>query len=73
MTCGHMYYGCISATLHGSVDHFCDAFAHLGEELGEKGDAKTAEWAWVLDPIDGTKSFITGEPAAPDFVFARGS
>lgn len=38
------------------------AHAILGEELGEKGDAKTAEWAWVLDPIDGTKSFITGKP-----------
>ena len=21
-----------------------------------------AEWVWVLDPIDGTKSFITGKP-----------
>lgn len=32
----------------------------LGEEFGtERGDA---EWVWVLDPIDGTKSFITGVP-----------
>ena len=31
----------------------------LGEEMGaEKADA---EFCWVLDPIDGTKSFITGE------------
>ena len=30
----------------------------LGEEYGsERGDA---EYVWVLDPIDGTKSFITG-------------
>lgn len=28
-----------------------------GLELGEKASSK---WLWVLDPIDGTKSFITG-------------
>jgi histidinol-phosphatase len=33
----------------------------LGEEYGtERADA---EYVWVLDPIDGTKSFITGMPA----------
>jgi myo-inositol-1(or 4)-monophosphatase len=33
----------------------------VGEEYGnENGDA---EYVWVLDPIDGTKSFITGMPA----------
>ena len=32
----------------------------IGEEFGsERADA---EFAWVLDPIDGTKSFITGVP-----------
>jgi myo-inositol-1(or 4)-monophosphatase len=32
----------------------------IGEEFGtENGDA---EFVWVLDPIDGTKSFITGVP-----------
>jgi inositol-phosphate phosphatase/L-galactose 1-phosphate phosphatase/histidinol-phosphatase len=32
----------------------------LGEEWGaERADA---EWVWVLDPIDGTKSFVTGKP-----------
>lgn len=32
----------------------------IGEELGsERADA---EFVWVLDPIDGTKSFITGVP-----------
>merc|ERR1719199_507372 len=31
-----------------------------GEEFGNvRGDA---EFCWVLDPIDGTKSFITGKP-----------
>lgn len=32
----------------------------LGEEHGHKNT--DAEWVWVLDPIDGTKSFITGHP-----------
>ena len=33
----------------------------VGEELGaERADA---EYVWVLDPIDGTKSFICGMPA----------
>jgi len=32
----------------------------IGEELGTAhGDA---EWVWVLDPIDGTRSFIAGVP-----------
>lgn len=32
----------------------------LGEEHG--ADRTDAEWVWVLDPIDGTKAFITGLP-----------
>lgn len=32
----------------------------LGEEFGpERTDA---EWVWVLDPVDGTKAFVTGVP-----------
>lgn len=34
--------------------------AVLGEELGETGGR--SGYRWVLDPIDGTKSFITGAP-----------
>ncbi|GAG24205.1 unnamed protein product, partial [marine sediment metagenome] len=34
--------------------------AILGEELGERPG--TSPYRWVLDPIDGTKSFITGVP-----------
>jgi myo-inositol-1(or 4)-monophosphatase len=33
----------------------------VGEEFGE--DRAGAEYVWVLDPIDGTKSFISGMPA----------
>jgi myo-inositol-1(or 4)-monophosphatase len=32
----------------------------IGEEFGS--ERPDAEWVWVLDPIDGTKSFITGVP-----------
>ena len=32
----------------------------IGEEFG--GERADAEWVWMLDPIDGTKSFITGVP-----------
>ena len=33
----------------------------LGEEFGlERADAR---WRWVLDPIDGTRAFITGRPS----------
>ena len=33
----------------------------VGEEFGE--EKPDAELVWVLDPIDGTKSFISGMPA----------
>ena len=33
----------------------------IGEKFGE--DRADAEYVWVLDPIDGTKSFISGMPA----------
>ena len=33
----------------------------VGEEYGE--ELADAEYVWVLDPIDGTKSFISGMPA----------
>ncbi len=34
--------------------------AILGEELGEQ--AGSSEYQWIVDPIDGTKSFISGVP-----------
>ena len=39
--------------------HFPD-HAILGEEAGE--DRAGARYRWVLDPIDGTRAFITGRP-----------
>ena len=35
--------------------------AVVGEEFGRSGSAE-ARWRWVLDPIDGTKNFVTGRP-----------
>lgn len=32
----------------------------IGEEFGRVRE--DAEWVWVLDPVDGTKSFIVGRP-----------
>lgn len=32
----------------------------IGEEHGE--DRPDAEWVWVVDPIDGTRAFVTGRP-----------
>ncbi|XWS54947.1 hypothetical protein CRYUN_Cryun10bG0133200 [Craigia yunnanensis] len=36
--------------------------AIYGEEKGWRCIEKSADYVWVLDPIDGTKSFITGKP-----------
>ncbi len=35
--------------------------AIVGEEAGASGSAE-AEWRWILDPIDGTRSFVHGVP-----------
>jgi myo-inositol-1(or 4)-monophosphatase len=32
----------------------------IGEEYGN--ELAEAEWVWVLDPIDGTRAFVTGRP-----------
>ncbi len=32
----------------------------FGEEQGYLAGNGSSEWLWVIDPIDGTKSFITG-------------
>ncbi|KAL8556139.1 hypothetical protein ACS0TY_003801 [Phlomoides rotata] len=36
--------------------------AIFGEEKGWRCEEDFADFVWVLDPIDGTKSFITGKP-----------
>lgn len=40
-----------------------EVFPHHGIVGEERGPERTdAEFVWVLDPIDGTKAFITGKP-----------
>eukprot|EP00929_Paragymnodinium_shiwhaense_P019046 TRINITY_DN13103_c0_g1_i1.p1 TRINITY_DN13103_c0_g1~~TRINITY_DN13103_c0_g1_i1.p1 ORF type:complete len:651 (+),score=119.67 TRINITY_DN13103_c0_g1_i1:71-2023(+) len=40
-----------------------EKYPHHGISGEEMGDVRMdAEYVWVLDPIDGTKSFITGKP-----------
>jgi myo-inositol-1(or 4)-monophosphatase len=38
----------------------CPGYGVFGEEAG--GAGADARWRWVLDPIDGTRAFITGRP-----------
>ncbi|MEM1452126.1 MAG: inositol monophosphatase family protein [Planctomycetota bacterium] len=46
--------------LRGILAREAPSHGVLGEEFGaENADA---EWVWVLDPIDGTKAFLTGKP-----------
>ena len=33
-----------------------------GEEFGLTGDGDSSRFCWVIDPIDGTKAFISGKP-----------
>jgi inositol-phosphate phosphatase/L-galactose 1-phosphate phosphatase/histidinol-phosphatase len=42
------------------IEARCPADGIFGEEFGALREG--AEWVWVLDPIDGTKSFISGIP-----------
>lgn len=34
----------------------------VGDELVGDGVGKDVEWCWIVDPIDGTKAFMTGRP-----------
>lgn len=43
------------------LDNF-PSHAVYGEEKGWRCKQDSADYVWVLDPIDGTKSFITGKP-----------
>lgn len=50
----------IEQTLRQSIKDVHPSHGIMGEEFGsEKMDA---EYIWVIDPIDGTKAFIKGEP-----------
>jgi inositol-phosphate phosphatase/L-galactose 1-phosphate phosphatase/histidinol-phosphatase len=48
------------AAMRTMIETYFPDHGILGEEFGEvRGDA---DYVWVLDPIDGTKSFISGVP-----------
>ena len=51
----------VEETLTALIRERFPRHAVSGEELGRTG-AADARWRWVLDPIDGTKSFVTGRP-----------
>ena len=46
--------------MRGLIERHFPEHGILGEEFG--GVRENAEFVWVLDPIDGTKSFISGVP-----------
>src|SRR5580704_1512433 len=48
------------AAMRALIKRTFPAHGVIGEELG--ADNPDAEYVWVLDPIDGTKSFICGMP-----------
>jgi inositol-phosphate phosphatase / L-galactose 1-phosphate phosphatase / histidinol-phosphatase len=51
------------AVMRAMVTKELPTHAIFGEEHGiELGAGGESEWTWVFDPIDGTKSFITGKP-----------
>ena len=51
----------VEETLTALIRERFPGHAVIGEEFGCTGSAD-ARWRWVLDPIDGTKNFVTGRP-----------
>mgnify|MGYP002525426596 CR=1 FL=1 len=50
----------IEQALRQQVADAYPAHSFIGEEFGPQDTE--SPWSWVVDPIDGTKSFITGKP-----------
>lgn len=44
------------------LGELCPSHSIYGEEWGLTTPVERSDYVWVLDPIDGTKSFITGKP-----------
>jgi histidinol-phosphatase len=53
----HAVERAIRARLEGLPGH-----AVVGEEFGADAHAADAEFRWIIDPIDGTKSYVRGVP-----------
>ncbi|HQT61564.1 MULTISPECIES: inositol monophosphatase family protein [unclassified Acidiphilium] len=47
------------AAIRRVLDQYCPDHAVIGEEMGGKEGGR---FTWVIDPIDGTRAFITGRP-----------
>lgn len=47
--------------LRDLIGHYWPTHGILGEEYGHS-PAKNSRYTWLLDPIDGTKSFVSGVP-----------
>ena len=52
----------IESVLRERIERRFPEHAILGEEFGSSGKRGSDQPLWVLDPIDGTKNFITGKP-----------
>jgi inositol-phosphate phosphatase / L-galactose 1-phosphate phosphatase / histidinol-phosphatase len=50
----------VEAAMRAAIGRAFPQHGIIGEEYGR--ERPDAEFVWVLDPIDGTKSFITGKP-----------
>lgn len=48
--------------LAAAVPGHCVFGEEEGFQMGQGGESAGSDYLWVLDPIDGTKSFITGKP-----------
>lgn len=57
-TCAHSLLHFLSYSVHESF--VVGLVSRFGEEAGLELGEGSGEYVWVLDPIDGTKSFITG-------------
>lgn len=53
------------ALIQSTVPHHSVFGEEHGLELGSSNGSSDS-WLWVLDPIDGTKSFITGQKPSAD-------
>ena len=51
----------VEARIRERIEERYPAHGIIGEEFGDKAGASA--WSWILDPIDGTRSFIIGLPA----------
>ena len=47
--------------VRGRIEKYYPGQAIVGEEFG-KSENQDSRWRWIIDPIDGTKSFLRGIP-----------